>query len=191
MVTKIPAAMVDVDVATQAELDTEKARTTALEGLNLTAKTAQATTSGTSKDFTSIPATAKRITVLFDGVSTNGTSNPIIQIGDAGGIEDTGYNASASTLTNAVVSQQTTAGFGLTGAGVVAGSIISGAVVLQLLDSATNTWACSFSLVTSNAAGVFVGGGSKSLSATLTQVRITTANGTDAFDAGKVNVLYE
>jgi len=34
-------------------------------------------------------------------------------------------------------------------------------------------------------------GGSKTLSDTLTQVRITTVNGTDTFDAGTINILYE
>jgi hypothetical protein len=34
-------------------------------------------------------------------------------------------------------------------------------------------------------------GGQIELAATLTAVRITTVNGTDAFDAGSINILYE
>jgi hypothetical protein len=37
----------------------------------------------------------------------------------------------------------------------------------------------------------FLVSGSKVLSDTLTQVRITTANGTDAFDAGSINIIFE
>ena len=44
--------------------------------------TAVASTSGTSVDFTSIPSWVKRITVMFNGVSTSGTSNPLVQLGD-------------------------------------------------------------------------------------------------------------
>jgi hypothetical protein len=40
----------------------------------------QATTSGTSIDFTSIPAGTKVIYISFSGVSTNGSSDTIIQI---------------------------------------------------------------------------------------------------------------
>jgi hypothetical protein len=34
-------------------------------------------------------------------------------------------------------------------------------------------------------------GGFVPLSGTLDRVRITTANGTDTFDAGSINILYE
>lgn len=157
----------------------------------ITINAMQATTSGTSINFSNVPSWATRVTIALKGVSTNGTSNPLIQLGDSGGIEATGYNASASTLTNAASSQQTSTGFGLTGAGVVAGSLISGVIVLQLLDAATNLWACSFSLALTNAAGTLTGGGDKALSAALDRIRLTTAGGTDTFDAGAINILYE
>ena len=34
-------------------------------------------------------------------------------------------------------------------------------------------------------------GGAKALAGTLNMVRITTVNGTDTFDAGSINILYE
>jgi hypothetical protein len=37
----------------------------------------------------------------------------------------------------------------------------------------------------------FSSSGTKSLSATLDRIRITTVNGTDTFDAGSINILYE
>ena len=76
--------------------------------------TSVASTSGTSIDFTSIPSWVKRITVMFDGVSTNGTSNLQVQIGDSGGIENTGYTAAASGVANSgnlVTAASSTSGF--------------------------------------------------------------------------------
>jgi hypothetical protein len=69
----------------------------------------------------------------------------------------------------------------------------AGQAILSLLNSSTNTWTESHVLVpnvsTSNAR-LGMGGGSKSLSATLDRVRITTT-GTNTFDAGTINILYE
>jgi len=152
--------------------------------------TAVASTSGTSIDFTSIPSWVKRITVMFSGVSTNGTSNYIVQLGDAGGIETTGYLGSAGLIQNA--GSSATASY-TTGFGVFttpsAASVLHGALVVSLMGS--NLWVASGSFGASNAAIPAFGGGSKTLSDTLTQVRITTVNGTDTFDAGSINIQYE
>jgi hypothetical protein len=68
----------------------------------LVSGTSVASTSGTSIDFTGLPSWVKRITVMLDGVGTNGTSSPILQIGDSGGIENTGYVAIAAAQTNVI-----------------------------------------------------------------------------------------
>lgn len=60
----------------------------------LTSGTAVATTSGTSIDFTGIPSWAKKITVMFSAVSTNGTSPIQVQIG-AGSVSNSGYVGTA------------------------------------------------------------------------------------------------
>jgi hypothetical protein len=154
--------------------------------------TAKASTSGTSVDFTGIPSWAKRVTVMFSGVSTNGTSTPIIQIGDSGGVETSGYLGSGSSVftgsTTAAALQ--TAGFGI-GGGMVATIVFHGAIQIILLDVTANTWCASGVLGRSDTACIFNCGGAKSLSATLDRVRITTVNGTDTFDAGSINILYE
>jgi hypothetical protein len=148
------------------------------------------TASGTSVDFTGIPAGTKRITIMLAGLSTNGTSAKVVQIGDSGGVENTGYLSNVATLTTAVTSSNATASFLFVEASVAARAE-SGDIVLTLLDSATNTWAFS-GLVGQNTFGVqYLSSGSKSLSAVLDRVRITTANGTDTFDAGSINILYE
>ena len=163
-------------------------------GLNasLVSGTAVASTSGTSIDFTSIPAGVKRITVMFNGVSTNSTSPKIIQIGDSGGIETSGYSGTGTVLGNGSgTSTGMSSGFSASQASA-ATDVLSGQATISLLDASTNTWTYSgiFGQATATAI-IFFSGGAKSLSATLDRVRITTVNGTDTFDAGSINILYE
>lgn len=157
----------------------------------LTLGTAQATTSGTSKDFTGIPSWVKRITVMFSKVSTNGGSFPLVQIGDSGGIETTAYDSTSTHATSGVGSTNSTAGFIIDQVGD-AGVVISGSMTICLQDDATNTWVASGCFGGSGAytQTAFMGG-AKSLSATLDRIRLTTVNGTDTFDAGSVNIMYE
>ena len=149
------------------------------------------TASGTSVDFTGIPSWVKRVTVMFNGLSSNGTSAFLLQLGDSGGIETTGYTGVAARGGSASNAYETsTAGFPLSEASVAASNFQSLAT-LALLDATTNTWVISgtTSYVSANSLSSISGG--KSLSDTLTQVRITTVNGTDTFDAGTINILYE
>jgi len=149
----------------------------------LTASTAQNTTSGTSIDFTGIPSWAKRITVMFNGVSTNGASNIQVQIG-AGSIETTGY---LSTCFDSTFASSTT-GF-LVSASVAAGNTRSGLCVICLLGS--NVWIESGVVGRTDSATGGYTSGNKTLGGTLDRVRITTVNGTDTFDAGSVNIMWE
>jgi len=153
----------------------------------ITLGTPVASTSGVSIDFTGIPATAKRITVMLSGVSTNGTSNMLLQIGDSGGVEDTGYVAGTAYLGGA--NTASTAGF-LISHIVSAATTISGQLVLNLQDSATNTWVAA-GIVNRSDGVPIMNAGVKSLSAALDRVRPTMANGSDAFDAGSISISYE
>lgn len=163
-----------------------------MNGGAITSGTAVTLTNQTSVDFTSIPSWVKRITINFSGVSTNGTSIPLLQLGDSGGVETSGYLGSGSSVLDgsatAVVLQTT--GFGI-GGGMLATVIFHGAIQINLLNATANTWCASGVLGRSDVACVFNCGGAKSLSATLDRVRITTTNGTDQFDAGTINILYE
>jgi hypothetical protein len=150
--------------------------------------TAVASTSGTSIDFTGIPSWAKRITVMFDGVSTNGTSNVCIQIGDSGGIENTGYVGSHTALAASTVSTvSTTANITVYSQASAAG-LFSGVATINLLNG--NTWAVSGTTGSAVPRGTNFAG-SKTLSNTLDRVRITSTNGTDVFDAGTINIFWE
>ena len=147
--------------------------------------TAVASTSGTSIDFTSIPSWVKRITVMFDVFSTNGSSNPMIQIGDSGGIETTSYTGSTAFGATYVLF---TTGLGIA-ASTAAASVFSGQMIISKLNG--NTWVSQATVGYSNAGGISTGAGSKTLSDTLDRIRITTVNGTDTFDAGSINIQYE
>jgi hypothetical protein len=155
----------------------------------ITQGTAVASTSGTSIDFTGLPAWVKKITVMFSGVSLSATAVPLIQIG-AGSIASTGY-LSASTYLNGTAGATitSTAGYTINNAATAA-YIITGSVTLSLLNSSTGLWVASGALVFDTVAYSIVMAGSKTLSGTLDRVRITTSS-TDTFDAGSVNILYE
>jgi hypothetical protein len=149
--------------------------------------TAVASTSGTSIDFTGIPSWAKRITVMFSGVSTSGTSNIQIQLGTGNTTYTTTGYASTSWNSDAGSGSATT---GLLIANsVAAGNIRQGAVVITNLTG--NVWVNQGSVARTDSAVASVCAGSVSLSAVLTAVRITTVNGTDTFDAGSINIQYE
>ena len=150
--------------------------------------TAVASTSGTSIDFTGIPSWAKKITVMINGVSTNGSSLPIARLGDSGGVETTGYNGYYFSSTSYRAATSSGVVFnGVSGAAAVT----YGQIVFCLLDT-NNSW--SFSSVTTDS-GSALGStqccGTKQLSETLDRIRITTVNGTDTFDAGTINIQYE
>lgn len=154
----------------------------------ITLGTKQATTSGTAIDFTSIPAGTKQITVMFVGVSTNASSNFLIQIGDSGGIKTSGYDSSANA-TGAASDATSTAGFILT-QNLSPSDALQGSVRLNLVDASTFTWVSSGTLKQGAGSGASAfSAGSKSLSAELDRVRITTVSG-DTFDAGAINIQY-
>jgi hypothetical protein len=149
--------------------------------------TAQASTSGTSIDFTGIPSWVKRITVMFNGVSTNGTSFNQIQIG-SGSFTTSGY--ASQFWTGGANSGVITTGFGIFSLGS-AGNSFSGSVVFTNITG--NTWVSNGLLIYPNTAsnGWSSAGVSPALGGTIDRVRITTVNGTDTFDAGSINILYE
>lgn len=152
--------------------------------------TAQNSTSGTSIDFTGIPSWAKKITVMFNGVSTNGASPILVQVGTSSGVVVLGYHAMAGYSNSAGQYILSTAGFPIDGAlSSVATSVRYGNV--QLYNCNDNAWISGVAMF-SDGYIVFGGGaGGIKLSSTLDRIRVTTVNGTDTFDAGQINIMYE
>lgn len=147
--------------------------------------TAKASTSGTFIDFTDVPSWAKKITVMFDGVSTNGSGVPIIQLGTSVGFETSGYLGGAEY---AGVGANFTTGFGVF-RNWVSTYLPHGAV--EITSMGNNLFVEKGVIALSNTNSTGNTAGAKTLAGALTQIRITTVNGTDLFDAGSINVLYE
>lgn len=148
----------------------------------VTQATSQATTSGTSIDFTSIPAGVKRLIINFVGVSTNGSNNLALTLNG----ETSGYLGTVerqTTATNLSVS------FTLTTGGVAAGSLLHGQIILSLAQSSTNTWTAMSTLSRSDTGQLFSMSGSKALSGVLSSFQVNAAGNT--FDAGFINYQYE
>ena len=174
----------------QMQLSTSGVLTGTAGNLMLISGTAQATTSGTSIDFTGIPSWVKRVTVMFNGVSTSGSSPVLIQIG-SGSVTTSGYTSGsivAVTSGAGTILIASTAGFTQSlQAGDAAATTRFGSCILNLLGS--NIWA-STGGITGTTYGASTTGG-VTLGGALDRVRITTVNGTDTFDAGSINIMYE
>jgi hypothetical protein len=149
-------------------------------------------TSGTSvtfllSDVVSDVGSVKKITIAYGGISTSGTSKLIVQLGTASGFETTSYSSFANTFNSSPGASSETTGFAIVES-VVAANTHHGTSTIVNLES--NTWV-HHSVVGSSNPLTSLGGGSKSLSDQLTQIRVTTVNGTDTFDAGSINIMYE
>lgn len=169
--------------------DTQTLTNKTIQGGATNSGTAVASTSGTSIDFTSIPSWVKRITVMYSGVSTNGTSNYLVQIG-SGSVTSSGYASGSFSVdgTNSTGTSTSTAGF-LTARVVTAAALFTGSIVISNITG--NTWVECGSLINISAGWGTTSTGSLALAGVLDRVRITTVGGTDTFDAGSINILYE
>jgi len=160
----------------------------------ITLATAQTPTSGTAVDFTSIPSWAKRVTVMLNGVSLSGTSAFLFQVG-SGSFATTGYNSGAASVSVNVINTtngagaNTTNGISSGGYTGTAASTAYGHVIFTKITG--NTWVASGVLYVNDALRVATFGGGVNLSGVLDRVRITTVNGTDTFDDGTINIMYE
>jgi len=205
--TKVQSDMVDIDGATTAtivagdkinflDITDSLVKEDTVQGIldlaggGFTVATEQATTSGTSVTFGSIPSGTTMITINFEGVSLDGTEHLLVQLGDAGGLETSAYLSTSCYMKNGnvVSGSGSTAGFIMVSQEAVA--IFHGHMILTLKDSTNFTWTSSHSNIQDANGVVNTGGGSKSLSAELTQVAILDT-GSDSFDAGSINIMYQ
>jgi hypothetical protein len=152
--------------------------------------TEQATSSGTSVTFGSIPAGVKVIKVIFHTVDGNGTGHFLhVKIGDAGGIESTGYRGStAGSLITALGCHfwDGTSGFEIVDASTVADDY-NGVLTLHRQNSGEHKWVGTSMVAGCPAQANDWGAGTKTLSAELTQLQIWS---TVTFQDGTINVIY-
>jgi hypothetical protein len=139
-------------------------------------------------DFTAIPSWVSRITISFASMSTDGTSPPIIQIGDATSFLTADYLG--SVVTDGATTNHSAGFLLVTSALWAATTIFHGSVVLSKM--ANTKWACSGNAGDSaTAIGFSIAGSNNTLASALTRIRLTATNGSDAFDSGTVNIMYE
>jgi hypothetical protein len=130
----------------------------------------------------------KRITLIFNEVSTSGSAGTVAQLGTGATPTYTTSGYLSTSVGTAAVPGATsyTNGFGIRNDNAT--YVLSGHMVLTNISG--NIWISSH--VAKASVGICpVGGGSVTLSAALTAVRFASANGTDTFDAGSINILYE
>ena len=160
---------------------------TATNAVN-TLGTAVASTSGTSIDFTGLPSWIKRVTVIFNGVGTNGTAGYLIQIG-SGSVTSSGYVGGGNRMGSSTgVPATSTAGFLINSA--ASGGAKNGSIAIKVINTSYG-YVADGVMFSSSEPNQYLTGGAVTLSGALDRVRITTTNGTDAFNAGTVNILYE
>jgi hypothetical protein len=150
------------------------------------------TTSGTSIDLTGIPATATEINIVLSSVSTNGVLQLVLQLGDSGGIETSGYLGTSTHLFGTSLSMSLLSSYFLLSP-MAASDAVDGIITLRRAVASSNTWVCAgqVSRQTAGSGDASIVTGSKSTSAPLDRVRITTTIGTDTFDAGKITLSYQ
>jgi hypothetical protein len=153
----------------------------------ITRGTAVDATSGTAITFTGIPSWVKKVTITLNGVSTSGSSYFALRIG-SGSIDTTSY-VSSSTVTYGVnlASTQGTSSYVIYSD--VASNALSGSI--ELINISGNIWIASGVISIYSVNAMITLGGTHTTSSTLDRVQLTTLNGTDTFDAGSVNILYE
>jgi len=157
--------------------------------LGITSGTALATnTSAVAYDFTALPSWVKRITVMFAGVSVNLSSIIQVQLGTGSTTYTTTGYLGGGWFANTTNTNVTT------GIPVIASGAGASARTLRgtmtIANITGNTWVASATIFDDNASGC-LSGSSIALAAPLTAIRLTTVNGTDTFDAGTVNIMYE
>lgn len=156
---------------------------------NIVSGSETASTSGTAVSFTGIPSWAQKITVLFNEVSTNSTSGLLVRLGTTSGFESTGYVSTGASLTT-TTSAQTSATNGFVVRFVSSTGGLSGSYTFYRMGVSSNTYVGS--LMAKGATNISLyGGGSKTTAGALDSIQVVTSNGTDIFDAGSINILYE
>jgi hypothetical protein len=141
--------------------------------------------SGTAVDFTGIPSWAKRITVMFCDLSSNGTSEFLVQPG-AGSFTTSGYNSSSGKSQSGGTTSITNSGSGFLIGIANASQQLRGALQIFMLGNDQIVANGQFTTQTT----MISSAGLVSIAGAIDRVRVTTVGG-DSFDAGTINIMYE
>jgi hypothetical protein len=167
---------------------------TATSAVN-TLETAKLSTSGTTIDFTGLPAWMKRITVMFNGVSTNGTSFYAVRVRVGGSPVSTNYSGAVGSIyeTENIAINSSSSEIPIQAIAPVAGSSMTGVLTLSKMNETGPVWAYSGTMYIPGGAVSLMSyiAGIVTLSGAVDGIQITTTGGANTFDAGTINILYE
>lgn len=180
------------DAEVQAYTDTTRAVTAAgLLAAKIQIQSPVTVASGTSVNLTlALPTWVKRVTFLYDALSTNGTSEVMIQGGTSGGFDTANYIGAATHQAGAgITAVQWSTGFVIDGA-AAASTVRYGVATLN--KGSGDTWYFASGYGASASAITDVAFGRKTFAAALDRLLITTVGGVNSFDgAGTVTLTLE
>ena len=143
-------------------------------------------TTQTLLDIEDIPTYVREFNILFKSVSTNGTSLPIVRMGDNISFATSGYN---------VVAQASSAAVYTTGIVIdndaSASNKFSGLLRLRMQDSTSQIWVANGMFSIPFTTKLCFTSGLCSLAKDFTRCRVTTVGGTDQFDEGSISFSYK
>jgi hypothetical protein len=189
----LTAGTLEIGHASDATLSRAEAGVLAVEGRDILTRTyhgSVSTASGSTWSFGSIPSWVREIDIVFYATSLSGTDHILIQLGDSGGYETTGYVGNAAIYNAAgTLSYTPTTGFGVYLN--AANREVSGKITLTARSDSNTSWICSGVYMVTGGGTYWVGStaGRKDVSAALDRVQVTVS-GTDTGDAGAVNLIY-
>ena len=130
------------------------------------------------------------IEVHIEAFSTDTNDQaPMIQIGDSGGLETSGYSGRGWLISTTAAISANSAGFFIGfQTDLDLGTILE--FVLTLRHMGSNIWSMQAAGSTTSGTTIIGGEGLKTLSAALDRVSITTSGGSAAFDGGEALVRY-
>jgi hypothetical protein len=137
---------------------------------------------GTTVDLTGMDSAAKRINVYFNGLSTNGNTVFIFALGDAGGIETSGYLAASAGLDAGGMGTVSSTGNARLYSDAAV-DVFHGSLSLFRADATNHTWTWRAQMWKTTEQ-MLVAAGTKTLSAALTTIQFSTNGAVNNFDAG-------
>ena len=158
-------------------------------GLQRRISTGPTTLTGSVMYF-NVTAGVKKIELFFTNVSSDGSSDMMIQLADSGGIESSGYGYAAGYHRTGVSNREATVtnftnGFQTSGFGSASYQIWGN---WKIWNTTGNTWIAEHIMWGSLAANhTFYGNGYKELSGTFTQFGLSPNSG--AFDSGTITMV--
>ena len=145
-------------------------------------------------DFTNIPFWVKRITAMFHEVNSNGTSDYLFQLGNFAGIDTTNYYNYTVRLGTTTPGSGSSFSDGFHFQNNNSAELKSGQIIFTRLSSESAgfpIWTALGFQVNDTDNGAPTGGSHQMSISNLETIRFTTANGTDQFNNGVINILYE